>query len=171
LADATTIEDLIRALLDADEEYYTPQKAEEIVNACDQEPEAFAAWLWQNRRFTVYEYIHAIIRGRNRAARREAKRARLREYLDEAERTGEVPSPWFELLIVDEKGLRKPAHRATGREHAYVAQSYRASAAADLRLAEFHRAVARKCKDRPVEEVMTQEKYDELFRSIVGEEA
>ena len=69
---------------------------------------------------------------------------------------------------VDDKNTQKRAFEMTGPEHLFVAENtYQRTANTHLMIAAFHRAVAKKIGSRRTDEVLTEERYEAMYRSIV----
>jgi hypothetical protein len=72
---------------------------------------------------------------------------------------------------VNEENVRRRLADMTGADHGFVADTYRASAEADLMREAFHRTLAKKVGKRRTADVMTEEECERLLDSITRKAA
>lgn len=119
--------------------------------------------------------------GRRRAGSA-AFAAAAREFAEahEADPEDAAPGIYFAGMfcgdhVVDDEHNRKLVPDMTGPDHLFVAENeYERDAAHKKMLAAFHRAVAKKVGKRRTADVLTEEQYEAMYRSIVrspGDEA
>lgn len=76
---------------------------------------------------------------------------------------------WLNIRhVVDEAGTRKRLAEMTAEDLRHVAEDYEAKAREHALHAAFLRALAKKCARRPVGEVFTEAKLNELWLSLSG---
>lgn len=139
----------------------------------DDDPDLLNGWLHATAVSVIRRAIMARVHQRRTEARR---RAAPRAFAAAAAAGDETRLREFSLFrvthVVDEQQTEKRASDMTGPEHLFVAEhSYRAAASKSLMLAAFHEAVADKIGARPTSEVMTEQQYVSLYRSITGKAA
>lgn len=127
-------------------------------------PTLLADWLHENaRRFLANDMREMMGRERRQAVARAKARAFGKAAADEPE----ILAHFAVVYVVDEDDTRRRVADMTGADHRFVASEYEASAKNDRMLAAFHRAVAKKVNGHKTSEVLTEEQYDSILRSIV----
>lgn len=72
------------------------------------------------------------------------------------------------MHVVDKENTRRSVGQMTGADHRYVARQYTADARVSQMEAAFHKAVAKKVGNATTADVMDEETYSALYRSIVN---
>lgn len=132
-------------------------------------------WLHAMATDTLRRHIQGKV---NAARMRERARAERGEFADAARdfATGEDADGlklqgMFALThVVDAEDVRKRAGEMSGADHLFVAGSYQTRGQKNLMQAAFHRAVAEKVGDKRTDEVMDLATYEQMYRSIVGDD-
>jgi hypothetical protein len=166
----------IRALIDQATEggTYTPGTvAEQLVNFLrENDPELLIGWLNAQ---AVYYVRQAILR-RDASARAhnrvQACRSVFKDAAEEFEKSGdstELRSHFLTEAYVVSDGSRMLLKDMTSMELSYVADKYSQLARTSLLREAFLRALAKRCGDRPVGEVLDEETVATMWCSIAGE--
>lgn len=111
-------------------------------------------------------------RGRERSRRLKAQqRQGARDFAECAARfvagDDEALSP-FKSMSYPIEGRWKRLGAMRGQDHLYVAEDYLCKGKKQVMLAKFHQAVAERIGERTTEEVFTEEKYLEMYRSLTN---
>jgi hypothetical protein len=124
------------------------------------EPTTLAEW----KNDLAQEHLRDTLRGVLRSRRVAARTA----YMDDPTRAIKKAGALFErtVMTVDEHGHRLRVGEMTGADHTYVARQYRHSSEREAMLATFHEAVAKRVGSKRTEDVLTEEQYQELYRSL-----
>lgn len=69
---------------------------------------------------------------------------------------------------IDDDNTRRRVADMSGADHQFVASDYTRKAKRSQMLAAFHRAVAKKVGKKRTADVMSEDEYDRLYRSITG---
>lgn len=117
-------------------------------------------------------FVADCVRHRGRSRRSKAQqRQGAHDFAEAAARfeagDDEALNP-FKLLTHCIEGRWKRLGAMRGQDHLYVADDYRCKGKKQLLLAKFHQAVAERIGDRTTEEVFTEEKYLEMYRSLTN---
>ncbi len=135
-------------------------------------PEVLTEWLNHHAvRVTVAEISSRLRSERGRAVHA-AKAHNFAEAVTMAEEGDYEPLSHFAVVYeVDADHTRLRAGDMTGAHHGFVAGSYETTTNHTRMLAAFHRAMERTVGKRKTSEVMTEDKYHQLLRSILGGDA
>jgi hypothetical protein len=132
-------------------------------------PEDLAEWMRANAVRFCTEALGDLLRGERRIA---ATRALPRAFAEAVAAGAEgniAPLSAFSVVHrVNTENLRRAVADMKREDHLFVAGEYAASGNRALMLAEFHRAVARKCGRRCTRDVMSEATYVRLRDSILG---
>lgn len=137
----------------------------------ESDPELLDGWLHATAADSLRQLITNRVRQQRTRARRQAGARRFADAATAAADGDDTLLREFSLFqvmhVVDNQQTEKQASEMTGPEHAYVAEhTYQRSANQSLTLAAFHRAIAEKIGPLPAGEVMTEQEYTALYRSI-----
>ena len=132
------------------------------------DPDLLDGWLHAMAERMLTEVIGLHVRSERAKARSRAGSRAFREASDAAEDGDDSAIGLFAVLhVVDEKNTQKRAADMTGPEHLYVAEeTYQRTANEALMMAAFHRAVAKKVGKRKTADVLTEQQYEQMYRSI-----
>lgn len=135
----------------------------------ENDPTFLDAWLHEHAPYFITHMMTTWMRTSRHVAVSRAQRG-VFEKAAEKLVAGEVLEEGIfeQLYVVAEDKLRRKLGDMTGTDHVFVATRYQNSAQRDGLLAEFHRAVARKVKKRKTSEVMSEEQYEALLRSVLA---
>lgn len=138
----------------------------------EDEPGLLDVWLQEN----AVRFTHRFIRERLHSDRNAARRGRkAREFASAGgahdEGDDEALSHYATRCVVDEKNTQRLVADMTGADHLFIAGQYRTNAAPLLMLDAFHCAVAKKVGKRRTADVMSEDEYDRLYRSITRRDA
>jgi len=121
-------------------------------------------WLHHN----AVHFLTMAIAGRTRSVRAVARRAAGAHAFAEAAESGGHFATYYR---VDDANTRRRFADLTRSDLLYVAGDYTASAKADLMLAAYYKAVAKRLRGpQRVAEVLTEAEVDEMYRSIARPE-
>lgn len=132
------------------------------------DPDLLNGWLVANAVVFLTDMIGAQERARRSHARGQRERAAFAKDAKSVE-NGHADSGSFAVRYqIDAAHTWRPVAQMTGVDHTFVAAGYEASAKTDLALAAFHRAVAKRLRNRTTADVFTETQYDEMYRSIAS---
>lgn len=139
-----------------------------IAHLAETQPDLLDAWLHDNAAVFMTDYIGVRERSQRATLRRGSEAAAFGAAAKAAEAGDVAALSIFEArLIVDDNDTARRIGDMTSVDHLYVASAYDASAQADLMLAAFHKAVAKKLGRRRTADVLSEQQYERLYRSIV----
>ncbi len=129
-------------------------------------------WLYAMAEDSLRRYIGNRTGRRRQRDRRNADARTFAEHrakFEEGEIDGqEFTGLFHSVFVVDAAGTRKEAGDMTGTEHRFVAGKYEHTANMTRMQAAFHKAVAAKAGDHRVADIMTEDEYERLYRSLTG---
>jgi hypothetical protein len=127
----------------------------------EHDPDLLSGWL----RVCATGFLTGAIANRDRAVRaRLRRRGVVGEPVD-----GDPPNQLFKThYVVDQQGTRRPLGGMTGPDHLFVSGRYGRAAFTNQMLAKFHQAVAERVGERTTGEVMDEQTYWKLYRSVGG---
>lgn len=131
----------------------------------EHDPTALTDWLHDNARRFIARDMAEVMRHQRGAALARAKSRAFGKAAADGE--PEILGHFAVVYTVDGEDTRRRVGEMTGADHRFVAGEYEASAKNDRMLAAFHRAIAKKINGRTTAEVLTEEQYDALLRSVV----
>jgi hypothetical protein len=137
-----------------------------------EDPELLAGWLDLRAAVVLADVIARRSNSKRQAARAAAPRTAFQEAARtfEVERDPLVMSPFATHYVVDGENLRRRVADMTGADHEFVASGYADTKTTAALLEKFHRAVAKKVGDRRTSDVMSEEQYARMYRSITRTE-
>ncbi len=176
---ATPLDEMIAVALTAPEIVPAVAARDIVLGARASCPGALAAWLDSRAEAVVRAVITELIR-RDRAKSRAS--AGPREFSESARRlqharqSGDAALAAAEervgmfttMFCVSADLVQKRVADMSGPEHEFVADAYEGSANGALMEAAFHRAVAKKVGKRRTADVMTEQQYERLYRSVTA---
>lgn len=165
----------IAACIDAltpEGEWQVRKVAERILLTLEEEhPESLVLWQKELTLAALSGLIRSRQQSRRSHERSVVRRAKTGDAITEAVEAGSL-SPFSLSLCVDKDFTWKPVGDMTGRDHAFVADEYASLEDDNRLLKQFHRQVAKKLgSNHTTREVMTENEYLMMLRSIVGKEA
>lgn len=128
------------------------------------DPDLLDGWLHHN----AVHFLTTTIAGRTRSVRATARRAAGHRAFAEAVEGGEPLGHFAVHYKIDDGNTRRRFADLTRADLLYVADDYTASGKADLMLAAYYKAVAKRLRGpQRVAEVLTEAEVGEMYRSIV----
>jgi hypothetical protein len=147
-------------------EFVVDEQAEKVLALLEEvDPDASDAW----GRELKLEALGLLLRQRQHSQRRHARdliaRAGSADRISDAIERGSL-RPFSECLCVDGKTWKRVAEM-TGADHLYVAERHRQRAGTESMLDAFHRQIAKSVGTARTADVMDEETYALLLRSLM----
>lgn len=127
-------------------------------------PDLHAEFLASNSYRLYYELLSSAYRGSRQSARHHSAAASFGELKSADTEELSVFRRW--RCRVDAENTQRAIGLMTGADHLFVADEFRAAKEQSAMLEAFHRALARKVGKRRTEEVMGEEEFIRLYRSL-----
>lgn len=163
--------EVVAALIDEllpEGEFVTYEVAQKVLRAMEERHSEKLGEFYEDLALrAIGDHLRELQRRRQSKERKEAKKASTDEQIAEAVKDGSL-SPFTSKLFVG-KGF-KPVGEMTGEDHMFVSSKQKARGRTCLLLAKFHEQVAMRVKRRTTAEVMDEETYLKLRRTIVGDD-
>ncbi len=171
--ESTSVDDLMADLIDGaipDGDFVPAVVTEKVLALLlETNPALLEEWLHEHAAVFITQFITARLGRYRRRALAQAKAVSFSDAAKAAEAGDLEPvSLFLAVHYVDDKNTRRRVADMTGDDHLFVADCYAAAANDRLMLDAFHRAVAKKVGRKRTADVMTEEKYHELYRSVCG---
>lgn len=173
LTDAPSVNEVVGRVLDdwtpADGDFVPAVVAAKVhAVLLETAPDVLDEWLRANSVIFLTDRIGQRLRQKRAVAAHQAKARAFGDAAVRAERGDVTAMRHFDVSYpVDDQNTWRRVGDMTGSDHLFVASRYQASGAYDLMIAAFHRAVAKKVGKKATAEVLTEEQYDALLRSVV----
>lgn len=164
---ATTVEELVGAILASDEDITASDLASKL---CDNEPRAVAEWLERHKVVLLSGWISDRKRSAN------GGRAKMRSrsvFADALEAGPEAVAGWRNFMsarfAVDDTDTQRVVGRMSKPDLMYVATGFQARAKENALMEAVFRAIARKVPHgKEVRDVFTEEEIDALVARMLG---
>jgi hypothetical protein len=138
----------------------------------ESDPDLLAGWLHEKAEDILTEELGLRERvERSKNFRRVGARSFANAAKEAEDGQPEALGTFALKFVVDEENNRRAIADMTGPDHLYVASRHASRANREQMLAAFHNAVAKKVGDKRTADVMGEEQYEALYRSIVGPES
>ncbi len=162
----------MRAIFDAERQgiYASPVVAADIAAKLEAtDCDLLAGWLWDQRVQVLRHAINQLdcsVRAHNRLT---ASRSVFRRAAEDFEAGDDeaLTSNFLGEVYVVEGGMRMPLRDMKATELTYAADDFAGRARENAMREAFLRALAKKCRSKPVGEVFTEEKVAEMWTSII----
>lgn len=165
--------DMDKAIADAipEGDYAAGVVAQDLVNRLrEEDPDLLFGFVMMHATKTVTDLIARRSNATRQLLRINAPRARFRKAAETFEQTGDATelSVFKVEFVVDDQDTRRRVGDLTAQDCNYVASCYEATAKRAAMEAAFHRAIGKKVGLGRVRDVMDEDTYLRLYKSITG---